>query len=74
MEPYRYQQIAYLIVPVSLGIEFFLSAKEEKKDKETAPVGPTLDFHISFCPCPTIFFFTIWAIENKTFPRQDIML
>ena len=77
MEPYRYQQIAYLIVPVSLGIEFFLSAKEEKKDKETVPIGAyLLDFlgYIFSALIPGIFIFAIWAIEYKAFPRQGIML
>ena len=77
MEPYRYQQIAYLIVPVSLGVEFFLSSKYEKKDRETAPVGAyLLDFsgYVFSVLIPGIFFFTIWAIEHKIFPRQEVML
>jgi hypothetical protein len=77
MEHYRYQQIAYLIVPVLLGTEFFLSAREEKKDKENVPIGAyLLDFlgYMFSALIPGIFFFTIWAIEYKAFPRQDIML
>ncbi|RJQ18064.1 MAG: hypothetical protein C4560_07730 [Nitrospiraceae bacterium] len=77
MEFYRYKEIAYLVVPVSLGIEFFLSAKEEKKDKETAPVGSyLLDFlgYVFSALIPAIFFFTIWAIEYKAFPRQEVLL
>jgi len=77
MEPYRYQQIAYLLVPVSLGVEFFLSSKYEKKDRETAPVGAyLLDFlgYVFSVLIPGIFFFTIWAIEHKFFPRQEVML
>lgn len=77
MEPYRYKEIAYLIVPVLLGTEFFLSAKDEKKGKETAPIGAyLLDFlgYVFSAFIPALFLFTIWVIENKTFPRQEILL
>jgi len=77
MEPYRYQQMAYLIVPVSLGIEFLLSSKDEKKDKETPPIGTylldALGYMFSIL-IPGIFFFIIWAIEHNIFPRQEVML
>lgn len=77
MESYRYQELAYLVVPVSLGIEFFFSAREERKDKKTAPIGSyLLDFfgYIFSAFIPAIFFFTIWAIEYKVFPSQAIVL
>lgn len=77
MEPYRYQQMAYLIVPVSLGIEFLISSKDEKKDKETPPIGTylldALGYMFSIL-IPGIFFFIIWAIEYNAFPRQEVML
>lgn len=77
MESYRYQQIAYLVVPIMLGIEFFLCARDERKDKEIAPVGSyLLDFFgfIFSALIPAIFFFTIWAVEYKAFPLQATTL
>lgn len=73
MESYRYQQLVYLIVPILLGIEFFLCAKEERKGKETAPVGSYLLDLFGFifvALIPAMFFFMIWAVEYKAFPLQ----
>ncbi len=77
MEAYRYQQFAYLIVPVLLGIEFFISAKDEKGGAEDTPLGSyVLDFFgfLFTALIPAIFIFTIWAVETKAFPLQDITL
>ncbi|HXX80567.1 MAG TPA: hypothetical protein VEI46_03410 [Thermodesulfovibrionales bacterium] len=71
MEAYRYQQIAYLIVPVLLGIEFFISAKDEEKQREDTPLGSyVLDFlgFLFMALIPAIFIFTIWTVETKAFP------
>jgi hypothetical protein len=39
MEAYRYRELVYLIVPIMLGMEFFISAREEKKDREEVTLG-----------------------------------
>ena len=77
MEAYRYQQFAYLIVPVMLGMEFFLCAREERKGKEEATMGfYVLDFFgFAFMALiPAVFLFTIWAIETRAFPMQTVPL
>jgi hypothetical protein len=71
MEAYRYQELAYLIVPVTLGVEFFMTAKNEKRDKQETPIGSyVLDLwgFIFFALIPAMFVFTIWAIESGSFP------
>ncbi|MCL5022871.1 MAG: hypothetical protein M1497_05845 [Nitrospirae bacterium] len=77
MTPYRYQELLYLVVPVLLGLEFFLCAKEEKKGREETPLGSyVLDFFgfLFTALVPAIFIFTIWAVETKAFPLQDLTL
>jgi hypothetical protein len=77
MEAYRYQQIAYLVVPILLGMEFFQCAKDEKKGKEETSLGIyILDFlgFVFVALFPAAFFFTIWAIETKAFPSQVVPL
>lgn len=77
MEAYRYQQLAYLAVPVILGMEFFMSAREERQGKEETPLGfYVLEFFgfIFMALFPAIFLFTIWAIEAKAFPQQIMPL
>jgi len=74
MEAYRYQELAYLVVPVILGVEFFLNAKEEKKGKDEVPLG---SYVLDICGflftalIPAIFILTIWAIESKAFPLRE---
>ncbi|RMG04087.1 MAG: hypothetical protein D6726_04135 [Nitrospirae bacterium] len=73
MEAYRYQELVYLIVPITLGMEFFVTAKNEKKDKQEVPLGSyVLDLwgFIFFALIPAMFIFTIWAIESGTFPLR----
>ncbi|RPI38029.1 MAG: hypothetical protein EHM54_01530 [Nitrospiraceae bacterium] len=73
MEAYRYQQFAYLVVPILLGIEFFMCARDEKKGKEEIPLGfYVLDFlgFLFMAVVPAVFIFTIWAVETKSFPGQ----
>ncbi len=75
METYRYQQLAYLVVPVMLGMEFFLCAKEERRGKEDNSLGLyVLDILglIFAAVLPALFIFTIWASETKAFPLQDL--
>ncbi len=77
MEAYRYQQFAYLVIPVLLGIEFFITAKDEKAGAEDTPLGSyVLDFlgFLFTALIPAIFIFTIWAVETKAFPLQDMTL
>ena len=77
MNAYRYQEIAYLIIPVLLGLEFFICAKDEKKDGQDTPLGCyVLDFFgfLFMALIPAIFIFTIWAVETKAFPLQDMTL
>jgi hypothetical protein len=77
MEAYRYQELAYLIVPIMLGMEFFISAREEKKDGEEASLGfYVLEFFgfIFMALFPAVFIFTIWAIETNAFPLQELAL
>jgi hypothetical protein len=77
MEAYRYQQFAYLVVPVLLGIEFFICARDEKKGKEEIPLGfYLLDFFgfLFMAVIPALFIFTIWAVETKSFPQQIMPL
>lgn len=31
MEAYRYQELVYLVVPVMLGMEFLMCAKDERR-------------------------------------------
>lgn len=70
MEAYRYQELAYLIVPIMLGIEFFLTARSERSGAGEVPVGAyVLDFFgFVFCALiPAVFIFTILAIEGGYF-------
>ncbi len=77
MQAYRYQQLAYLIIPLLLGLEFFISARDEKAGREDTPLGyfvlDALGF-ISSALVPAIFIFTIWTVETRAFPLQDITL
>lgn len=77
MEAYRYQELAYLVVPVLVGIEFFLCAREEKRGRDDTPLGYyVLDFFgfVFTALIPAVFIFTIWAIESQAFPQQGIPL
>lgn len=77
MSEIRYPELAYLIIPVLLGLEFFISAKNEKREKEEPPLGSyVLDFFgfLFMALIPAIFLFTIWAVETKAFPLQDMAL
>ncbi|HAM50388.1 MAG TPA: hypothetical protein DCP92_06705 [Nitrospiraceae bacterium] len=77
MDVYRYQELAYLAVPVVLGMEFFLNAKEENKGKEETPLGSYVLDLLGFvftALLPSVFIFTIWAVESKAFPLQGMAL
>jgi branched-subunit amino acid transport protein len=77
MEVYRFQEFAYLAIPVALGLEFFLNAKDERQGKEDVPLGSyVLDFlgFVFAALIPAIFVFTIFAVESKMFASQTIAL
>lgn len=77
MDAYRFQELAYLAIPVMLGLEFFSSAKEEKGENGERPLGSyVLDFFgfVFTAVIPAVFVFTIWAVESKTFPSQTVAL
>ena len=75
MEAYRYQQLAYLVVPVMLGTEFFLCAKDEKKGKDDHSLGlHVLDLLglVFMGVFPALFIFTIWIAETHAFPLERL--
>ncbi len=77
MEPYRYQQLAYLVVPVTLGVEFFINARVERMRGPDTSVGSyALDFlgFLFAALIPALFIFTIWAITTGVFDFERITL
>ncbi len=72
METYRYQELAYLIVPLSVGVEFFLLARDERKAGFPSAGIYFLEFAglLFVALIPALFIFTISAIEYKLFPFQ----
>lgn len=77
MEAYRYQELVYLVVPVMLGMEFFMCAKDERKNRSETSLGSyMLDLagFIFMALIPALFLFTIWAAETKRFPLQELTL
>lgn len=77
MEGYRYQQFAYLTIPLIAGIEFFRNARfiRRKTGQESAR-AVTLDAcgygFIAFVPA--IFVFTIFSLESHRFPLLEQVL
>ncbi len=71
MESYRLQQVAYLAVPLMTGVEFFLTARAERKKtgKESAltVVMDTLGY-VFLGIIPALFLFTIYCIETRRLP------
>jgi hypothetical protein len=77
MEGYRLQQFAYLVIPVTAGVEFFLTAKAErrKEKKETARAVAMDAFGYFFIALiPALFLFTIFSIEYNRFPLMAQVL
>ncbi len=71
MEGYRYQQLAYLIIPLIAGIEFFRSAESMRANagKESASaVGMEACGYTFLLLIPAIFLFTIFSLEYQRFP------
>ena len=77
MEGYRLQQFSYLVVPVTAGVEFFLTAKAERKKegKEIAKAVAMDAFGYVFVALiPAMFLFTIFSLEYKRFPLMEQVL
>jgi len=71
MEGYRYQQLAYLIIPLLTGVEFFRCARTvRKKTGGESARAVTMDAcgyaFIGFIPA--VFLFTIFSLEYHRFP------
>ena len=71
MEGYRFQQFAYLIIPLMTGIEFFRCARSvRKKTGGESARTVTMDAcgyaFIGFIPA--VFLFTIFSLEYHRFP------
>ncbi len=71
MEGYRYQQFAYLVIPLIAGVELFRCARSERKrtGNESAR-AVTMDAcgYIFAGFIPAIFLFTIFSLEYHRFP------
>jgi hypothetical protein len=77
MEGYRYQQFAYLLVPLTAGVEFFVTARSERKKsgKESArAVLMDVFGYVFVALIPALFFFTIASLESHRFPLLDQLL
>jgi hypothetical protein len=77
MEGYRYQQFAYLIVPLTAGVEFFLTARSERKRtaKETAgSVAMEALGYVFTVVIPALFLFTIYNLESHRMPGMAHVL
>lgn len=79
VEPYRYQQLAYLVIPVFLGIEFFVAASAEKghkshkeEDGDSSLGSYLLDLcgFVFIALVPAVFCFTIWAVTKGAFQSE----
>jgi hypothetical protein len=77
MEGYRYQQFAYLIVPLTAGVELFLTARAERKKsgRESAKtvVMDALGY-VFLGIIPALFLFTIYNLENHRLPLMAQVL
>lgn len=77
MEGYRFQQLAYLILPIVLGAEFFLNAHaERKKAGRESPGALALDVmgFLFAAGIPAIILITIVTLEFGILPLQQSTL
>lgn len=77
MEGYRYQQLAYLIVPLTTGIELFLTARTERKKSGKESVNTVVMDALGYVfvgIIPALFLFTIYNIENHRLPLMTQVL
>jgi len=77
MESYRYLQFLYLIIPLTVGIEFFLTAQHERKtrNKESA-TAILMDAGGYFFTAliPVLFLFTILTLSQHRLQLPDQFL
>ncbi len=74
MEAYRYQEFAYLVVPIMTGYEFFVAAKKERASRGDSPLGAyILDIcgFIFMALIPALFIFTIACLEAGLFAFRE---
>jgi len=75
MEKSNVVQLAlYLVVPVTVGYEFFMCSRDERRGKEEAPVGSlVLDFFgvVFMGLVPALFVFTLWALNSRFLQLQE---
>ncbi len=77
MEGYRYQQLAYLIIPILLGTDFFKTARvvRSRAAKETAWTVIMEGLGYAFIVLlPALFLFTIISIEYRHLPLFTALL
>lgn len=77
MEGYRYQQFAYLIIPLIAGIEFFRCARSvrSRTGRESArAVVMDACGYVFLVLVPALYFFTILGLEYQRFPLLTQML
>jgi len=68
------QLLSYLVVPVVLGHEFFMCARDERLGKEEPPMGSlVLDFFgvVFMGLVPALFIFTLWALNSRFVALQE---
>jgi hypothetical protein len=77
MEGYRYQQFAYLVVPLATGVEFFLTARSERKKtgiESARAVSLDALGYIFTLLIPLMFVSTIFSLEARRFPLMEQLL
>jgi len=77
MESYRYLQFLYLIIPLTVGIEFFLTAHQEREtlSKESV-VAIVMDAggYLFTALIPALFLFTIFSLSQHRLPLPEQLL
>jgi hypothetical protein len=77
MESYRYLQLLYLVIPLTVGIEFFLTAQQERRilSKESA-VAVMMDAggYIFTALIPALFLLTILSLSLHRLPLPEQFL
>jgi hypothetical protein len=77
MESYRYLQFLYLIIPLTVGVEFFLTAQQERRtlSKESA-VAILMDAggYVFTALVPALFLFTIFSLSQHRLQLPEQLL
>jgi len=77
MEGYRLQQLVYLVLPIMLGVEFFLNARDERGKTGRESAGALALDALGFVFAgivPAVFVLTILGLDFQLFPFQDSTL